>query len=166
MRDRLILWVALGAGLGRLPKAPGTFGSLLGLVWLWGVFQIDSLGVLAAVLVASLMVGVWVCTEAERVLGQHDPGCIVLDEILALPIAGLGWLLWSRLYGGEDGVVPSLLWLAAIFAVFRVFDIAKPWPVGVSQQLPRGWGVMADDVLAAILTALLLFAGRWLLSIF
>ena len=166
MRDRMLVWMALGAGLGRLPKAPGTFGSLLGLVWLWIVFQIHSPGILAAVLVASLGLGVWICTEAERILGLHDPGCIVLDEILALPIAGLSWWFWTRVHGGDVGVVPTLLWAAAIFGAFRFFDIAKPWPVGVSQQLPRGWGVMADDVLAAILTAIVLFAGRWLLAIF
>ena len=162
-RDAIIVAVALGGGLGRIPKAPGTFGSLLGMLWFGLLISLPDRLLSLALLVGSFPVGVWICTEAERVLKQHDPACIVIDEILAVPVAGLGWVLWCEIDGVDPGSLmssfssSSLLWIAGIFGLFRFFDIAKPWPVGISQGLPRGWGVMADDLLAALYVAGLTF---------
>ncbi len=143
-----------------MPKAPGTCGSLLGLLWMAVLYSIPSFGWTLSIIGISLLAGVWVCSEAERILKLRDPGCIVLDEILAVPIAGLGWMLGCR---QSIDVVFSLEnsgWLLgtmAIFVLFRFFDIAKPWPVNVAQRLPKGWGVMADDVLAAAYAGFFLF---------
>lgn len=171
MKDRFIVALALGLGLGRLPKAPGTFGTLLGFPYLFVLLLLPSLTWLLLVASVALLAGVWICAEAERILQQHDPGCVVIDEILAIPFAGLGWMAWRGFFGASwlppvselswtDGV-----WWLVIFGVFRVFDIGKPWPVGVSQNLPGGWGVMADDLLAACYTAAVTFAARWLVNL-
>ena len=100
------------------------------------------------------------CTEAERILGETDPGSVVVDEIIALPICFLPWVAREYLRLGQ---LPSpevfftgsaILGSAGIFLLFRVFDIAKPWPVRQSQRLPAGFGVTIDDCLAAVYVAL------------
>ncbi len=169
--DKLIVFLALGLGTGRSPVAPGTVGSLLGLVWLFALGQLTSVALFLFLVFLSFFAGVWICTRAEEILKLHDPGCVVLDEILALPVAGLGWLAWQHHTGmARDHVFPlagweAVGWSVVIFALFRLFDIAKPWPVGPSQNLAKGWGVMSDDFLAGLMTALVSFLGRWLLSL-
>ena len=159
--------LALGLGAGRMPKAPGTCGSLLGLLWTAVLYSINGVGWTLGIIGLSLLAGVWVCSQAEKILKLRDPSCIVLDEILAVPIAGLGWILGCC--QSIDAVFPLenwewLLGPAAVFVLFRLFDIAKPWPVNVAQRLPKGWGVMADDFLAAAYAGLLLFLFSRLLS--
>lgn len=154
----LVLWIAQGFGIGRVPKGPGTFGSVLGLGWfallLWiGGFQPLAAGLL---LVLSLPAAVWTCDAAEKILGVEDPGSVVIDEIIAIPVCFLGWVFYLWL---ELGEMPSVdfffgrsTWFLAfgVFLAFRFFDIVKPWPVRQSQAVPRGWGVVLDDLLAAV----------------
>ncbi len=158
MKDSLIVWVAQGFGTGRAPKAPGTVGSLLGLVWLMLLQWIPDPWVVLGLILGSLGLGVWLCTEAERILDAHDPGSIVIDEIVAIPVAGMVWL-W-RGQGADAGSIAA--WLVVVFVLFRIFDIAKPWPVGAVQHWPRGWGVMADDILAGVYVALITGGLVWL----
>jgi phosphatidylglycerophosphatase A len=161
-RDRIVLFLAEGFGLGRLPFAPGTFGSALGAVLAYPVVHLP-LPFYVMIVVGSSLGAVWVGTEGERVLGRKDPGQIVIDEIVAMPIACLPVLLAPTL----PPVFWSSGWFLTIvcFAVFRVFDIAKPWPINISQRLPRGWGLVVDDILAAIWTAVLVWAVyRYFLS--
>jgi phosphatidylglycerophosphatase A len=154
--NKLLLWISQGFGIGRIPFAPGTFGSLLGLGWfalllLTGSFTLFALGTLAG-----LAASVWLCGVGERVLKERDPGSIVLDEITAIPLCFLGWIgvhLWQG--GGWPGpefffTTPRLMGTLGVFAAFRFFDIAKPTPVRQSQSLPGGWGVTIDDALAAV----------------
>lgn len=140
-------WIATGGGSGLLPKAPGTWGSLaaLGLGWIiyasWGPLAIG-LGAVAA-----LFLGVWASERFMRRTGAHDPGAIVIDEfagqwlaLVAMPAAG-GLIHW-----------------AAAFVLFRIFDILKPWPVGLlDRRVKGGWGVMLDDVAAGLYAALALW---------
>ncbi|RMF98675.1 MAG: phosphatidylglycerophosphatase A [Gammaproteobacteria bacterium] len=143
--------LAFGFGAGCSPLAPGTAGSLLGLAlflmlpplpWPW------LLGLLAAV----LAFGVWVCGASARRLGVHDHPGIVLDEI-----AGM-WIVAASL-PRQPG------WLLAGFIAFRLFDIFKPWPIrDVDHSVRGGLGIMLDDVIAAVYAALLLAAGRQLLT--
>ena len=88
-------------------------------------------------------------------MGKKDPGSVVLDEIAAMPVCFLGWV---GLVVWKTGSMPhldyflvrnNLLLTAWVFASFRLFDVAKPWPVNRSQNLPGGWGITADDLLAA-----------------
>jgi len=105
--------------------------------------------------VALVCFAVWCCGAAERVLQARDPGYVVLDEFVAVPCCYLVPLFF---FSDIQGLMTaSTHWLSGralllhlgVFALFRVFDIFKPWPVGPSQKWPRGWGVVMDDVLAA-----------------
>jgi phosphatidylglycerophosphatase A len=162
----LVVWLAQGFGLGRIPWAPGTFGSVLGLAWFAVLLLIAQWSPVSAgvLFLASIPAAVWTCEAAEIILGEHDPGSIVLDEIIALPTCFLGWVfhLWLQL-----GALPSLdlffgptTWFIAlgVFLAFRFFDVVKPWPVRQSQSLPRGWGVVVDDQLAAVYVNLVVMA--------
>jgi phosphatidylglycerophosphatase A len=88
-----------------------------------------------------------ICAAAERFLGKRDPGSVVLDEIVVMPLVGLPavWVFPNL------AIQPSWILPLAGFAVFRLFDIWKPGPIRSSQELPGGWGVVMDDVLAALL---------------
>lgn len=168
--NALVVWVAQGFYIGRIPGSPGTFGSLLGLVW---VAALLSTGALWAYVLGSLLgiaASVWFCGEAERILGRTDPGSVVLDEIAAIPLCFGGTLAG---FIAKFGHLPPPSWLIAretvwwtvgTFIAFRVFDIAKPWPVRQSQQLPGGWGVTVDDLLAAVYVNLTLFVATLLLT--
>jgi phosphatidylglycerophosphatase A len=165
--NRLILFIAQGFGSGRAPKAPGTFGSVVGILWFyllllpgsWPQFTIGTgLGIAASI---------WICGRAEQILGEHDPGSVVLDEIVAIPLAYSGWIAvasagtaWTFPGATEVFGSANLGWLAAGFILFRVFDIWKPWPIGQIQHLPGGWGITADDVLAGLWAGICLAGAR------
>ncbi len=157
----LTLWIARGFGLGRLPKAPGTFGTLLGLVWLGVLLLPGRLWVFLAGLPAGLALSVWLCGRAEAILAAKDPPSVVLDEIMALPICFVPvllsqWVATGRWPRPVDFLsLKGVCFVAVLFGLFRLFDIWKPWPIRQSQRLPGGWGVTVDDVLAALYVALL-----------
>src|SRR6185369_12419014 len=95
-----------------------------------------------------------ICGAAEKILGKRDPGSVVLDEIIAIPICFWAWSVLHQFSGLAPRAIAELAlkdWLviAGGFAIFRLFDIWKPWPVRQSQVLPGGLGVIVDDVLAA-----------------
>ena len=167
-RDELSLWLAQGFDIGRIPFAPGTFGSLVGVLWFALLLVPGSLGLYVIGTLLGLVASVKFCGEAERILGESDPGSVVLDEIAVLPICFLPWVLLELWRANSMPPVELFfsghgLWkTAAIYVLFRIFDIWKPWPVRQSQSLPGGWGVTADDVLAAIYVASvsLLFVSR------
>lgn len=144
-------FVALGGGIGLAPKAPGTFGTMLGLPFAWLSIQLS--GWMAWMLVAiAFGAGVWACGKCGRDLGVADHGSMVWDEVVAM---------WALLL-----LVPMtwMSWIAA-FALFRFFDIVKPFPVGwFDRKVKGGFGVMLDDALAAGYVALLFWAGSYLFS--
>ena len=157
LTEHLVLLLATGLGTGRSPWAPGTVGSGLGLAWAWVVasiphsFSTDSstglpvLGLLATLTAAAAAIPV--CTRACRLLDLKDPGQVVLDEIVAVPLV----------FG--CGLLPTeLSWLAVGFVVFRIFDILKPPPVGQAERLPDGTGIVADDMVAGLYAGLVLWA--------
>jgi phosphatidylglycerophosphatase A len=157
----MILLFAQGFGVGRIPFAPGTWGSLVGLLWFAALlatrrYELYLLGTLCG---AGL--SVWLCGAAERILKQKDPSSVVLDEIIAIPFCFLPWITAQWLGSGKLPALETfltsqgLLAVAVIFVLFRVLDIWKPWPIRRSQRLPGGWGVTVDDLLAAAYVALL-----------
>jgi phosphatidylglycerophosphatase A len=161
--DRLILFVAQGFGSGRIPWAPGTFGSVVGLAWVVALGSIGTWPVVGVAVVASAILAVWFCGRAEAILRQRDPGSVVLDEIVALPLCFVGpalMLHWSRWPDWPHWRKDWLLLLAG-FLLFRIFDVWKPWPVRQSQSLARGWGVVVDDLLAAVYVSVVLALGVW-----
>lgn len=138
LRDRLLLFLAEGFGLGRIPVAPGTFGSLAGLGLGWLLWSCQAPALARVVLwLAMFLVGIPLCHRASVLRGKKDPGSVVWDEITAFPLI---------LSVSQDSW-PSLL---ATFVLFRVFDIVKPWPVKPFERLPGGLGIMADDQIAAL----------------
>ncbi len=143
-----------GFGVGFFPVAPGTIGSLWGLalVWSWNLLNMPPIAT-AAMIVGVAMVGIPICTGAVRVLGRHDPGQVVFDEIAAFPIVFIPALFFS--------VPLTAITLGLGFAWFRLFDITKPWPVKQLENFPDGLGVMADDLAAGVYAA----AGLWLTSL-
>jgi len=151
----LKLWVAQGFGVGRIPFAPGTFGSLVGLLWFALLLIPRTPWVFWGGTLAGIALSVWLSGEGEKLLKQKDPGSVVLDEIAAIPVCFAGWvgaLMWKTGRMPElDDFLGHAKWPLAlgVLVAFRVFDIAKPWPVRQSQSLPGGWGVTVDDVLAA-----------------
>ena len=164
--DRVILWLAEGFGSGRLRPGPGTWGSLVGCILSVPLLSLP-LWLSVSVTLAAILLAVPVCSRAEALLGKTDPGSVVLDEIVAIPLT-----LLPLQAGGLLGVIPfrdltllpahSLWWLAA-FVLFRALDIGKPGPIGPLQHLPRGWGIVMDDVAAGLITGLLLLAAAALM---
>ena len=152
--------VALGFGSGLSPIAPGTAGTL----WAWLVFDAIHPGLndttLAVVIVVATLLGWWACTVTARHLAIADPSAIVWDEVVAF------WtVLWL--------VMPAGLWAQVIaFALFRLFDAAKPGPVGWADQRfklkrgqeigwAQGFGILFDDFVAALCTLLVIALWRF-----
>jgi phosphatidylglycerophosphatase A len=161
------LWIAQGFGVGRIPFAPGTFGSIVGLVWFGLLLASGNIWIFLLGTIVGLGFSVWLCGFAEKSLRQKDPSSVVLDEITAMPVCFLSLVAMSI---RQTGAMPKLgsllsgtnvLLLLGVFVAFRVFDIWKPWPVRQSQALPGGWGVTIDDVLAAgyVCAGLLFFSA-------
>jgi phosphatidylglycerophosphatase A len=163
----VVLWVAQGFGTGRIRFAPGTWGSLVGLLWFAILLSTGSLWLFVAGLFLSALASVWICDAAERILKQSDPSSVVFDEIVAVPACFLVWVLalwlpqhhWPSV---ETFFSKSMWWsTAGVWVLFRVFDILKPWPVRQSQKLPGGWGVTVDDLLAAAYVNVICLLTLW-----
>ena len=154
--DQVKLWIAEGFGTGRVPKAPGTAGSLVGIPWLLVLLLAGSPIVFFVGMGLGAILSVWLCGEGERISGKHDPGSIVIDEIIAIPMCLIAWLVsvWveNAEWPGFSIVQQPESWLVigAAWVLFRVFDIWKPWPIRQSQVFAGGFGVTIDDVLAAV----------------
>lgn len=132
-----IHFLAFGFGSGAAPFAPGTFGTLVGVLFYWFLLALPLLPYLVVLLVL-LLAGVWLCHVTSRDMNVHDHPGIVWDEIV-------GYLI--TMIAAPAGY----LWLFVGFVLFRLFDIWKPWPIKwIDRQVSGGWGIMLDDVLAGI----------------
>jgi phosphatidylglycerophosphatase A len=154
--NSFILLLATGFGIGRFPLAPGTLGSVLGLFWFAALLQTGNYWAYLLLSVGGIFLSVWLSGAAERILGQSDPAQVIIDEIVAVPLC---FSLWTTFHTFDAGEFPTpeyffsggnALLTLGVFLAFRLFDIVKPWPVAQSQNLPGGWGVTFDDVLAAV----------------
>ena len=134
---QLAVFVATAGYCGYFPFAPGTVGSAAGLV-LYAVVRSTGSGAVELVTIAAVLVaGIWSATIAESYFGGIDPGPVVIDEVLGMLVT-LAFIPVS--------------WMGALagFFIFRILDIVKPYPSGRFERLPGGWGVMADDAMAAV----------------
>ena len=156
--NRIVLFLATLGPVGTKLPAPGTMGSLVGL--LVYVFMTLVLGWSAHLIALSFLplfvIGIPLCSRAEILLDRNDPGEIIWDEFTVIPFVFLPLFdLWMIPPTKE-----TFFWLAFGFVLFRLFDVTKPWIIHSAQKLPRGFGVMVDDLLAAIAAALVLWGAR------
>lgn len=151
LKQKPICFLALGFGSGLAPFAPGTFGTLAALPI---AFVLSLLGLtgwwLALVCVGLFVWGIQICSHAERTLGIQDYGGIVWDEIVAmLFILAFVPFKWH--------------WWLAAFALFRLFDALKPWPIKwFDARVHGGFGIMLDDIIAAFMTLMVLNIAAWI----
>lgn len=140
--------LAFGLGSGALPKAPGTWGSIVAiplyyLLWVW-----LPASAYWGMLVLAFVLGVWLCGRASRALGVHDHGGIVWDEFVGV---------WITLASQPV----SLPWVLTGLVLFRIFDIAKPWPIRwLDRKIHGGLGIMLDDVLAGLVALALIVIAQ------
>lgn len=149
--QRITLFLATFGGIGYLPAMPGTWGSLAALPLWWVMQHLLGPRGYALAWLGLLAVSLWAAGAAWDTLGEVDHPAIVLDEVMGL-LAALAW------------VPPKWPWVILGFALFRVFDIAKPYPLKLLEQLPGGFGVVMDDVAAGaaarvVLAVLLAISG-------
>ena len=145
--------LAVGFGSGLIHPAPGTWGSLAGTIL--GVILLSLLGVKTFLIFTALcfLLGYYLCQKTTADMGVHDHGSIVWDEFVGvfIVLAAIPSLSWQ--------------WILAAFALFRFFDILKPFPIRYfDEKLESGFGIMVDDVLAAIYAVIVVFAIQyWML---
>ena len=143
------VFCATVAYCGRFPVAPGTVGSGAGLIVYSLIRMSGSSFIGLAVILVLWMVGVWASTISEKYFETVDPGPVVIDEVVGMLVTliflPVGWI----------GVVVGFLF-------FRLFDIFKPFPISSLEQLPGGWGIMADDIAAGIYAHISLWFLLWL----
>ena len=139
-------WVSTFLGIGKIPFAPGTWASIAAAALFY--FMVDFHEAMAGVLVAVYFLGVFTCTQYAKDLGQVDPSSAVIDEVL-----GMGVAMFA---------VPKQ-WTFVVMALvlFRIFDIWKPYPIRKIENLPGGWGIMTDDLVAGLYARLWIQIGIW-----
>jgi len=141
-------FLALGAGSGLAPVAPGTFGTIAAVPIAW--LLPEALLPYTAVVLVAFVLGIWFCNHCTEALGVHDHGAIVWDEWVGLFIAFFA--------------LPRTWWILLLaFLLFRLFDILKPWPIGmIDKRVHGGLGIMIDDVIAGVFACVVLHAVLWL----
>ena len=130
-------FLAFGFGSGLAPVAPGTFGTVMAVLLYLLMMQLSLVPYLIIVAIVSI-VGIWICDKSSKLLGVHDHGGIVWDEFagffITMIAAPVGWI-----------------WIVIGFALFRLFDIWKPWPISLlDKKVEGGLGIMIDDVVAGV----------------
>lgn len=154
--QKAVLFCGTGLMIGKIPVAPGTFGSVAGIALCLGLARLPLAAATAAALIFILF-SIWIADRSARILDAKDPGCIVIDEIAGM-VATLHGL-------PADPVV-----VLAGFVLFRLLDISKPLGIRRLEKLPGGLGVVADDVAAgvaanlALRAGLAVFGGHWIFS--
>ena len=144
---KIVLSLAFGFGLGRAPVAPGTFGALAGIPVAVALTAIPNVWLQAAVALALVLVAIPVCGAGEVRCGRKDPGQVVADEWMLLPICFVGQApVWDWLVAGAWE--PAAAFVALAFAASRVFDILKIFPAYRLQALHGGFGIVFDDFFA------------------
>lgn len=150
LKQQAVLFGATGFYSGKVPFAPGTFGTLVGL---FPCYILSNFGTATAIAFAIIFTifAIYLAAAAEKIYQRKDPGCIVIDEIAGMIVTLLG-------------IAFTFKTVLAGFILFRLFDILKPWPIRLlDKRLAGGIGIVADDIAAGVLANVLLRIGlRWL----
>ena len=142
-KEKSIMVLATGCFTGYIPFAPGTFGSIVGLP-LCFLLSKTKLPVAILFILLFIFFAIWISTEAEKILKQNDPGCIVIDEIAGIMVTFLGLSF-------------NIITVIAGFLIFRFFDILKPFPIrSMERKFAGGTGIVLDDIAAGIFSNLVL----------
>ena len=154
MLVKSIEFLATLGPIGKKCPAPGTFGSFAGvlavLLLSWSTqLPLLTIGLL---FIPLILIGIPICTKAEKSIGRADPGEVIWDEFTSIPLVFIGLPNSISLANPKE----MLIWLAVGFIYFRIFDITKPLGIKRIQHIGKGLGVMIDDVLAAVYAAGLL----------
>ena len=153
--QKVILFLATLGPVGQKCPAPGTFGSLMGLLTVVVLTYTTELSLWDIGMLFSplLIIGIPLCTKAEEILGKTDPGEIIWDEFTAIPLVYICLPeSISREFSWE-----FFLWLVLGILLFRIFDIFKPLGINRMQNFKKGVGVMCDDALAAVYSTIVLY---------
>ena len=154
--ERIIYWLGIGLGSGLPSRAPGTWGSVGGLIV---AIPLLSLGFIPFLLITllSCVLGVWICGRTSELMGGHDDPHIVWDEwagmwITLLPFSYLGVTTTNALHDLTQPL--AIIALIIAFILFRFFDIIKPPPIGwADRKVAGGLGIMLDDIIAGVMAA-------------
>lgn len=149
-KERLAYWLAVWFGAGLLPRAPGTWGSLVALAMAVPILEFHGPMGLAIAIVIVMITGIWASELHQQISGGHDRGEVVIDEVVGqwITLLPLGFFTVTRWQGVD---------LLLAFLLFRGFDIFKPWPIDIlDRRLQGGRGVMLDDVAAGLFAATVL----------
>jgi phosphatidylglycerophosphatase A len=139
IRPQIIEFIATAGYVGRLPLAPGTFGSFIGLLIHFATPSLPQ-GYLVFGLIGFVLLAVWIAGEAEKIFAAKDPGFIVIDEVAGMLVTFFDF--------------PRTVFIGiAGFVIFRMLDILKPFPIKyVEKKCPGGIGVVMDDVIAGLMS--------------
>ena len=143
MRLKISEWIATCFKVGYLPFAPGTWGSVFAILLWWVLLKDLNTFIFGVVIIIFLLIGIVVSNIIIDQSGDHDPSHIIIDELVGQ---------WLALFLLPEGFFN----IAISFILFRFFDIIKPWPIRLIEKLPKGLGVMSDDLTAGLITLVLI----------
>jgi len=150
LKEKIVKFISTGFFTGYIPYAPGTFGALLGIPLLYILKKLPlPLSFILVILFSGF--SIFISDSARKVYNSRDPRCVVIDEIAGYLYAGIFFPF-------------TLKFVALSFILFRLFDILKPYPVNKSELLNGGWGIVLDDVISGLFSAMFLFGLKILLK--
>ena len=142
-KEKVVLFIATGCFIGKIPFAPGTFGSLAGILLCFILSKTSELAAISCIVVF-IIFSIWIANDAEKILNKKDPGSIVIDEIAGMAVTLIGLPF-------------NVFYVATGFIVFRILDISKPFPIRyIEKRIPGGAGIVLDDVAAGIIANVIL----------
>lgn len=162
--DRIVYWLGIGLGSGMPKRAPGTWGTVGGLIVAIPLMRLGFVPFLIITIVASI-IGIWICGRTSELMNVHDDPHIVWDEwagmwITLLPFAFIGFDQLAEI----DGVKLDWFVILVAFILFRLFDILKPFPISwADKKVSGGLGIMLDDILAGLMAIVVMAAVNYAL---
>ena len=159
MLDRAVYWLGLGLGSGLPRRAPGTWGTVGGLIVAIPLLSLGFVPFLIVTILSSI-IGIWICDRTSKLMGGHDNPHIVWDEwagmwITLLPLSYMG--IAGDSFWQNISQVHSMIAIVIAFILFRFFDIIKPPPIGwADKKVAGGLGIMLDDIIAGLMAAAVL----------
>ena len=157
LADKVVYWLGIGLGSGLPKRAPGTWGTVGGLIAAIPLMMLGFVPFLIITIIASV-VGIWICGRTSDLMGVHDDPHIVWDEwagmwITLLPFSYIGFNQLARI----DGLKIDWIIIIVAFILFRFFDILKPFPINwADKKVSGGLGIMLDDILAGIMSVIVM----------